>query len=94
MEIFQLAVFYLEKLVSVATSQPMTFFNIFSPGDLRRRLTKFVTNISQRYDEYVSMCMLYCLKTNFTWMMCFWTAVIGYLLNVRFRDQHYAFGVG
>ena len=34
-------------------------------------------------------------------MMCFWTAAIGYLLeeiqidlNVRFRDQHYAFGVG
>ena len=34
-------------------------------------------------------------------MMCFWTAAIGYLLeeiqidlNVRFMDQHYAFGVG
>ena len=34
-------------------------------------------------------------------MMCFWTAVIGYLpeesqidLNVRFIDQHYVFGVG
>ena len=33
--------------------------------------------------------------------MCFWTAAIGYLLeefeidlNVWFRDQHYAFGVG
>ena len=33
--------------------------------------------------------------------MCFWTAAIGYLLeeiqidlNVRFKDQHYAFGVG
>ena len=32
--------------------------------------------------------------------MCFWTAAIGYLLeeiqidlNVRFRDQYYAFGV-
>ena len=34
-------------------------------------------------------------------MMCFWTAAIGYVLeeiqtdlNVRLRDQHYAFGVG
>ena len=34
-------------------------------------------------------------------MICFWIAAIGYLLgefqidlNVRFRDQHYAFGVG
>ena len=34
-------------------------------------------------------------------MVYFWTAAIGYLLeeiqiglNVRFRDQHYAFGVG
>ena len=34
-------------------------------------------------------------------MMCFWTAAIGYFLeeiqmdlNVRFRDQHYAFWVG
>ena len=34
-------------------------------------------------------------------MMCFWSAAIGYLLekiqidlNVRFDDQHYAFGVG
>ena len=34
-------------------------------------------------------------------MMCFWTAAICYLLeeiqielNVRFRDQHYAFWVG
>ena len=34
-------------------------------------------------------------------MICFWAAAIGYLLdgvqidiNVTFRDQHYAFGVG
>ena len=34
-------------------------------------------------------------------MMCLWSAAIGYLLeeiqidlNVLFRDQHYAFGVG
>ena len=34
-------------------------------------------------------------------MACFWTTAIGYLikkiridLNVIFRDQHYAFGVG
>ena len=34
-------------------------------------------------------------------MTCFWTAAIGYLLqedqidlNVTFRGQHYAFGVG
>ena len=74
---------------------------IRSPWDLRRRFVKFIANISQRHNEYVSLSMLYCLKTCFTWIMCFWTAAIGYLLeeikinlNVRFRDQHYRFGVG
>ena len=101
MDIFKVLVSYLEDLVSVTTSEPMTFFNISSPGDLRRRFAKFIANISQRHNEYVSLSMLYCLKTCFTRMMCFWTAAIGYLLEeiqidliVRFRDQHYALKVG
>ena len=92
---------YLENLVTVATSEPMTFFNISNPGNLRHRFAKFIANISQRHNGYVSLSMLYCLKTYFTWMMCFWTLAIGYLLeeiqidlNVRFRDRHYAFEVG
>ena len=79
----------------------MTFFIISRPGDLRRRFPKFIANISQRHDEYVSLIMLYCLKTWFTRMMCIWTAAIGYSLeeiqidlHVRFRDQHSAFGDG
>ena len=101
MEIFKLVFYYWENLVSVTSSEPMAFFIISSPGDLRRRFAKFIANISQRHNEYVLLSMLYCLKTCFTWMMCFWTATIGYLLeeiqiglNVRFRDQHYAFGLG
>ena len=53
MEIFKLAS-YLENLVSVTTLETMTFFNISSPGDLRRRFAKFTANISQRHNEYVS----------------------------------------
>ena len=101
MDRFKLEVSNLEHFVSVTTSEPVTFFNISNPGDLRRLYAKFIANISQRHNEYVSLCMLYCLKTCFTWMMCFWTAAISYLLeeiqielNVRFRDQHYAFGLG
>ena len=33
MEIFKLVVSYLEYFVIVTTSEPMTFFNISSPGD-------------------------------------------------------------
>ena len=76
MEIFKLVVSYSESLVSITTSEPMTFFNISSSGDLRRRFAKFIANISQRH-EYVSLSMLYCLKTYFTWMVCLWTAAIG-----------------
>ena len=101
MNIFKLVVSYLENLVSVTTSEPMTFFSLSSQGDLRRRFAKFIANISQRQNGYVLLSMLYCFKTCFTWMMCLWSAAIGYLLeeiqidlNVRFRDQHYAFGVG
>ena len=36
MDIFILVVSYLENFISVTTSEPMTFFNISSPGDLRR----------------------------------------------------------
>ena len=98
MDIFILVVSYLENLISVTTSEPMTFFNICRPVDLRRRFAKFIANILQKHNE---LGVLYFLKTCFTWTMCFWTAVIGYLLeeiqidlNVWFRDQHYAFGVG
>ena len=49
MEIFKLVVSCLENLVSITTSEPMMFFNISSPGDLRRRFAKFITNISQRH---------------------------------------------
>ena len=62
MEILKLLVCYLENLVSVTTSEHMTFFNIFSPGDLRRRFANFIANSSQRHNEYVSLSMLYCLK--------------------------------
>ena len=62
MEIFKLVVSNVENLVSVTTSEPMTFFNISSPGDLRRRFAKFIANISQRHNEYMSLSMLYCLK--------------------------------
>ena len=54
-----------------------------------------------RHRDHVSLAMLYGLKTCFMWMRCFWTAAIDYIidkigidLNVAFRDQHYAFGVG
>ena len=101
MEMFKLVVFSLENLVSVTTSDPRTFFNIANPGGLRRRFAKFIANISQRHNEYMSLGMPYCLKTSFTWMICFWTAAIDKLLeeiqidiNVRFRDQYYAFGGG
>ena len=81
MEIFKLIVSYLENPVSVVTSEPMTFFNISSSGDLRHRFAKFIANISQKHNEYVSLSMLYCLETCFTWMMCFWTAAIGNILQ-------------
>ena len=55
---FKLVVSYLENFVSVTTSEPMTFFNISSPGDLRRRFAKFIANISQRHNDYVSLSML------------------------------------
>ena len=58
MDILELVVSYLENLVSVTTSEPMTFFNIPSPGDLRRRFENFIANISQRRNEYVSLSML------------------------------------
>ena len=99
MDISKLVVSYLENLFSVTTSEP--FSNISNPGDLRRRFAKFIVNISQRHNEYVSLRMLYCLKSCFTWMMCFGIAAIDYSLeaiqidlNVRFRDQHFAFGLG
>ena len=66
MEIFKLVVSYLENLVSVTTSELMSCFDISSLGDLRRRFAKFIANISQRHNEYVSLGMLYCLKTCFT----------------------------
>ena len=82
-------------------SELVTFFNISSQGEFRRRLAKFIANISQRHREHVSLGMLYGLKTCFRWMAFFWTAAISYLiekirirLNVTFRDRHYAFGVG
>ena len=40
MEIFKLIVSYLEKLVSSTTSECMMFYNISSPGDLRRPFAK------------------------------------------------------
>ena len=40
MDILKLVVSFLENLVSITTSEPMTFFNISSPGDLRRLLEK------------------------------------------------------
>ena len=53
MEIFELVVkSYLEILVFV-TSEPMTFFNISSQGNLRRRFAKFIANISQMHNEYM-----------------------------------------
>ena len=64
MGIFKLAVSYLENLVSFKISEPMTV-NISSPGDLRRRFAKFIANISQRHDEYMSLSMLHCLKNMF-----------------------------
>ena len=88
-------------LYLVTTSELMTFFNISGPGEFCRRFAKFIVNISQRHREHVSIGMLYGLKTCFTWMACFSTAAISYLieksridLNVTFRDQRYAFGVG
>ena len=66
MEIFKLAVSYLENPVSVTISEPMTFFNISNTGDLRRDFAKFIANISQMHDEYVSLSMLYCLRIYFT----------------------------
>ena len=62
MEIFKLVTSYLENLVSVTTSEPVAFFNISSPVDLRRRFAKFIANISQRHNDYVSLGMLYGLK--------------------------------
>ena len=102
MEIFKLVISYLENLVSITTSEPMTFVNISSPGDLRRRLANIIANISQRHKAYwVCVVKYVILFKNMFYMMCFWTAAIGYLLeeiqidlNVRFGDQHYAFGVG
>ena len=44
----------------------MTSFNIASPGDLHRRLAKYIANISQWHNEYVSLSMLLWLKTCFT----------------------------
>ena len=86
---------YFKLVVSVMTSELMTFFNISSLGDLHRRFEKFIENISQRHNESVSLSMVYCLITR-SWMMRFWTAAIVYLfeeiqidLNVRLRDQHY-----
>ena len=55
MEIFKLVVSYSENLVSITTSEPMTFFNISSPGDLGRRFAKFIVNIWQRHNEYVPL---------------------------------------
>ena len=51
MDIFILVVSYLENLISVTTSEPMTFFNISSPGDLRRRFAKFIANILLKHNE-------------------------------------------
>ena len=54
MEIFKLVLSYVENVVSVATSERMTVSNISSPGDLRRRLAKFIANISQ---VIMGMCL-------------------------------------
>ena len=71
MEILKLIVSYLENFVSVTTSEPMTFFNIFSPGNLRRHFTEFIENISQSHNGYVTVSMykyvyivkyIYCLQ--------------------------------
>ena len=89
----------LEPLVSLTTSELVTFFNISSQGEFRCRFAKFIAYTWQRHHEHGSLGMLYGLKTCFTWMTCFWTAAINYLfekiwihLNVAFRDQHYALG--
>ena len=58
MDIFKLAFSCLEHFVSFTTSEPMTFFNISSPGDLRRRFTKFIANISQMHNGYMSLSMV------------------------------------
>ena len=81
MEIFKLVISYLENPVSITTSEPIALFNISSPGDLHRRSAKFIAHISQRHNEYVSLSMWYPLKTRFIWMMSFWIAAIGYLLE-------------
>ena len=62
MEILKLVVSYLDNIVSVTTSETMTFFNISSQGDLRRRFAKFIANISKRHNECVSISRLYCSK--------------------------------
>ena len=58
MGILKLIFSYLELPVSVTTSEPVTFFNIVSPGDW----AKFTENISQRHNEYVSLGILFGLK--------------------------------
>ena len=57
MGILKLIFSYLELPVSVTTSEPVTFFNIVSPGDC----AKFTENISQRHNEYVSLGLKYVL---------------------------------
>ena len=81
MEIFKLISFLFRKLCLRYIRTHGRFFNISSPGDLRRRFAKFVAKISQRHNEYESLSMFCCLKTCFTWMACFWNAAIGYSIE-------------
>ena len=82
-------------LPGIVTSEPNVLQHS-SPGDLCRRFAKFIENISQRHNKYVSLGMLCGLKIRFTRV-----STISYLLEeiqidlpVTFRDQHYRFGVG
>ena len=46
----------LEYLVSIMTSDPITFFNIFIPGDLCHWFD-FTVNTSQKHNKFVSLGM-------------------------------------
>ena len=56
MDIFELVVSYFGT--TGLHYELVTFFNISSQGEFRRRFTKFVANISQRHSEHVSLGML------------------------------------
>ena len=85
MDIFKLIISHSENRVSITTSEPMTFVNISSPRDLRRRLANVIANISQRHKANWVCVVKYVIlfKTCFTWCVSELQPLVIYLRKFK-----------